>query len=58
MKRDPHEFKPREDARIALSIGFGAINVVVDCAEFEFVPVLQSGLPECTEVWNNLKDGE
>ena len=50
-----YEFKPNPDATVALSIGYGAINVVMNDVEVEFVPVLNSGTKECQEVWNNLK---
>jgi hypothetical protein len=50
-----YDFKPHPEAIVQLSIGFGALNVVVDGAEVEFVPVWNSGEPECVEVWENLK---
>ena len=56
MECDPqYDFRPHPSAVVALSIGYGAINVVVDDADVEFVPVLNSGEPECNEVWENLK---
>jgi hypothetical protein len=56
MEYEPHDdFKPRPGAVVALSIGYGAINVVIDDTEVEFVPVLNSGEPECTEIWNDLR---